>query len=100
MIRREEEIFSSKSVNFLIKFKRDQFAQRIKSAKQKNLFFFNYPFQINKFIRLSKKNKTNQIPHQNMCNKKSIKLLKNLQKLQINLKNKKREIKSNERNNI
>jgi hypothetical protein len=49
---------------------------------------------------LSKKNKTNQIPHQNMCNKKSIKLLKNLQKLQTNLKNKKREIKSNERNNI
>ena len=86
--------------NFLNKFKRVQFAQRIKSAKQKNLFFFNYPFQINKFIRLSKKNKTNQIPHQNMCNKKSIKLLKNLQKLQTNLKNKKREIKSNERNNI
>ena len=38
--------------NFLNKFKRDQFAQRIKSAKQKNLFFFNFPFYILRFINL------------------------------------------------
>jgi len=95
-----DEFRISSGFNFLKKFKRDQFLQRVKSAKQKNLFFFNYPFQINKFVRLSKKNKKNQIPHQNMCNSKSVKLLKNLQKLQNNVKKEKREIKSNERHNI
>lgn len=81
--------------NSLKKFKRNLFLKKIKSASKKNLFFFKYPFQINKFVRLSKKNKTNLMPHQNILNDKSKNLLKNLEKLQINNKKERREIKAN-----
>ena len=82
--------------NILTKFKRDLFKKRIKSASKNNLFFFKTRSNINKFERLSQKKEKRKIPHQNMCDKKSKKLLKNLEKLNIYTNREKNNFKKNE----
>ena len=84
-------------VNLLTKFNRDLFLKTMKSASRNNNFFFNFPFRRNKF---GKNNKKSVVPHQGICNNRSIKLLKHLQKLQANAKNKNREIKLNRKHNF
>ena len=83
----------------LKKFKREKFLIRGKSASQKNLFFFKFPFQINKFVRLNKKNKMKFLPHQNILNDKSKNIMCYLKKLKNNVIKEKKVIKS-DKNNI
>ena len=96
-IFRPNEYDVKSRVNLLTKFNRDQFLKTIKSAYNNNLFFYNYPSSKNKFRKINKKN---IVPHQDKCNSKTVKLLKKLQKLQDNAKNRKREIKLNKRHNL
>jgi len=90
------ELRIKSNVNILTKFKRDLFKKRIKSASKNNLFFFKTRSNINKFERLSQKKEKRKIPHQNMCDKKSKKLLKNLEKLNIYTNREKNNFKKNE----
>ena len=68
-----------------------KFKTRAKSAS----FFNKCPFHRKSFARLTKKNKLQQMSYKNIYDEKSKTLLNNLQKLQMHVKNKRRNIKSN-----
>ena len=88
------------NLNFMNKFTRDYLRKSARTSRKNNLFFFKSPSNINKYEQLSQKNRKKIIPHENMCDKQSKNILKNIEELGnfINLEKKNLKKKENKFN--
>ena len=84
------------NLNFMNKFTRDLLRKSARTTRKNNLFFFKSPSNINKYEKLSQKNRKKMIPHQNMCDKKSKNILKNIEELGNFINLEKKNFKKNE----
>lgn len=84
------------NLNFMNKFTRDLLRKSARTTRKNNLFFFKSPSNINKYEQLSQKNRKKMIPHQNMCDKKSKNILKNIEELGNFINLEKKNFKKNE----
>ena len=78
------------------KFTRDVLRKSARTTRKNNLFFFKSPSNINKYEQLSQKNQKKMLPHQNMCDKKSKNILKNIEELVNFINLEKKNFKKNE----
>ena len=84
------------NLNFMNKFTGDLLRKSARTTRKNNLFFFKSPSNINKYEQLSQKNRKKMIPHQNMCDKKSKNILKNIEELGNFINLEKKNFKKNE----
>ena len=84
------------NLNFMNKFTRDVLRKSARTTRKNNLFFFKSPSNINKYEQLSQKNQKKMLPHQNMCDKKSKNILKNIEELGNFINLEKKNFKKNE----
>ena len=84
------------NLNFMNKFTRDLLRKSARTTRKNNLFFFKSPSNINKYEQLSQKNQKKMLPHQNMCDKKSKNILKNIEELGNFINLEKKNFKKNE----
>ena len=84
------------NLNFMNKFTRDVLRKSARTTRKNNLFFFKSPSNINKYEQLSQKNQKKMLPHQNMCDKKSKNILKNIEELENFINLEKKNFKKNE----